>query len=281
MYRNFRSISGYSYSPRQLNELRGLGLKIIPVLDAAGRLTDVLDLTRRTTYLPLTTVLMAGGRGARLRPLTDTIPKPLIVIGDRPILQRNIERLLTFGITDIQISLNYLSEEIKAHVASLDLDNAQVRFIEEDEPLGTIGALSRLQPSDYPHVLVMNADLLTDIDLESFYQEHLDQQADMSVATTPYQVKIPYAVIQTQETRIVDFKEKPTYTYYSNAGIYLIRREALSFIPKAPFDATDLIDALLASGSRVIHFPILGYWMDIGSPEDLERARRDAKYLTH
>jgi NDP-sugar pyrophosphorylase family protein len=150
----------------------------------------------------------------------------------------------------------------------------------ENEPLGTIGSVSLINDFRHENILVMNADLFTNIDLEDFYQDFVDQQADMSIATVPYTVDVPYAVLNLNENNVKGFREKPTYTYHSNAGIYLIKRELLKTIPvQKSYNATDFIQALIDTGKKVVRFPIIGYWIDIGKPEDFQKVQEIAKHI--
>jgi len=146
--------------------------------------------------------------------------------------------------------------------------------------LGTLGSVGQIENFENPHILVMNSDLLTNIDYEDFFRSFIESDADMTIATTPYQVKVPYAVLESKDDRIVSFKEKPTYTYYSNAGIYLFKRKYTELIPKnTHFNATDLIEELISQGKKVTHYPILGYWLDIGKPEDYKKAQEDVSKI--
>lgn len=217
-------------------------------------------------------LIMAGGTGQRLRPLTHHTPKPLLPVGGRPILDHNIALLRAFGIENITVAVRYLKERIIEHIE----EKGGARWIEEEEPMGTIGAARLLLQKDRlrsPNLLVMNADLLTDINIEAMYLRHLETEAWLTMAVAPYSVAVPFAVVDYEGDRVTGLTEKPTYHYYTNAGIYLLRREALEEIPAGEaFDATDLVERLTATGRRVSLFPIEGRWLDIGSPDDYRRA---------
>jgi NDP-sugar pyrophosphorylase family protein len=158
--------------------------------------------------------------------------------------------------------------------------NINISYVWEDNPLGTIGSVSKIQNFQHDYVLISNSDLLTNLDYEHFFLEFLKQDADMGVVTIPYQVSIPYAVLETNNGSIINFKEKPTYTYYSNGGIYLVKRSVLNRIPKDKFfNATDLLEVLILEGKKVFSYPLLGYWLDIGCHEDFEKAQRDIKNI--
>jgi NDP-sugar pyrophosphorylase family protein len=223
---------------------------------------------------------MAGGRGQRLSPLTDTIPKPLLKVGDKSIIQHNIDRLSFFGIDDFWISINYLGEIIKDQIGAGNEKNININYVNEQKPLGTIGAISNIDEFKHEHILITNSDILTNLDYEDFYLQFMNNNADMAVVTIPYEVKVPYAVLETKNSSIISLKEKPTYTYYSNAGIYLIKRDVLKYIPQGEFyNTTDLIETLIAKNKKVFSYPMLGYWLDIGNPEDFLKANNDIKNL--
>lgn len=254
--------------------------RIIPILDKEDRVVNVINFREIKSYLPVDAVIMAGGRGERLRPLTDSIPKPLIPVGDKPILEHNLNRLSLFGIDDFWISLNYLGEKIESFFGSGKERNIDIRYVWENEPLGTIGSVSKIEDFQHDYILVTNSDILTNIDYEHFFLDFINTNADFSVVTIPYRVSIPYAVMETSNGHVLSFKEKPTYTYYSNGGIYLMKRSCLSYIPNNSFyNATDLMEKMISEGKRVVSYPLVGYWLDVGKPEDLEKANNDIKNL--
>ena len=268
------------YTLEQLEDYRRRNLKVIPILNEERKVVDVLNLRIHTTLLPLDAVVMAGGEGKRLRPLTEHTPKPLLKVAGKPIIQHNVDRLMAFGVSKFYITVKYLAEQLVEHFTPQNNGDATFAFVQEDEPLGTIGALSMIADFEHDHVLVMNSDLLTDIDFADLYRTLLHEEGDMIVATAPYEVNVPYGVIETDGARISGLKEKPVYTYYSNAGIYILKRAALDLLPRGKhFNATDLIEALIADGRRVLHYPILGYWLDIGGHEAYEKAQRDVHHL--
>ena len=269
-----------NYSLSEIIELREQNFKVLPVLDNDGRIINVINFRFQKSYLPLDTLVMAGGRGSRLRPLTDTIPKPLLKVGDKSIIDHNIDRLRAFGIDDFYISVRYLGEQLEEHYNTKVLSGTQVYFVWEEKPLGTLGAASLIKDFHHDYVLITNSDILTDLDYEDFFLDFMEKEADMAVATIPYQVNIPYAVIETINHSVVSFKEKPTYTYYSNGGIYIVKTEILKKIPKNTFyNAMDLMESVIEEGGKLISYPIRQYWLDVGKPEDFEKAQTDIKYL--
>lgn len=268
-----------------ISKARGLDITLLPVVDADGAVISMVDLRRQRGLVPADGVLMAGGIGERLRPLTQNTPKPLLPVGGRPLIDLNVELMSDFGIRNIFVTVNYLKEQIMSHFQTHSnggeeegsheafQDKARVECIAEPRRLGTIGSLSLIENFSSPHVVVMNADLLTDINLEAMYLKHIATEAWLTMAVIPYAVSIPYAIVEHSADRVEGLTEKPTYNYYANAGIYMLRREVAESIPKDTYmDATDLIDSLLREGRRVTQFKIDGRWIDIGSPDDYRHA---------
>jgi dTDP-glucose pyrophosphorylase len=257
-------------------EYRERNYRIIPILDKLDRVVNVINFRELKSYLPLDAVIMAGGRGKRLSPLTDTIPKPLLKLGSKHIIDYNLDRLVLYGIDNFWICLKYLGAQIESWGGTGRGKNITIQYIYEDEPLGTIGAVAQISNFNHDYVLVANSDILTNIDYEHFFLDFLKQNADFSVVTIPYSVDIPYAVLETNNGHVLNFKEKPTYTYYSNGGIYLMKKEMVSFIPDHKhYNATDLMENLLKAGKKVISYPLAGYWLDIGRHEDYLKAQKD------
>ena len=281
MHRNFSSFRRGEISIERVVEFRDRGICIVPMLDEDGHLEKLVNLARLKSLLPITAVVMAGGRGRRLRPLTSNCPKPMLPVGERPILEVNIRRLVAFGIEDIYISVNYLREQITEYFGDGSAFGCRIQYITEDEPRGTMGALS-LVPSTLStsDVLLMNADLLSDIDLEAFYLHHRKTKSQLTVASVPHNVEIPYAILEHDGNTVLQFSEKPTYTYLANAGFYLFRKELLKLVPGDQFyDATDFMSDVLSRDLPMSTFRILGYWNDVGSLNDYDKAQRDVLNL--
>jgi len=261
-------------------QYRDNNFRILPVVDAEKRVIDIVNFRTKRSYLPIDVVIMAGGRGERLRPLTDTLPKPMLMVGNKPILEHNIDRFSLYGVQNIWISVKYLGDKIQDYFGDGSGKSLSIKYIWEDEPLGTIGALSLVQDFQHDYVLVANSDLLTNIDYEQFFTEFIQSDADFAVVTIPYTVNIPYAILETVEGKVKDFKEKPSYTYYANGGIYLMKKEILKYIPKSQFfNTTDLMEILIEKGYHVFSYPLVGYWLDIGKHEDFNRAQEDVKHI--
>lgn len=257
-------------------EYREGNFRIIPVVDENHKVVNVINFRKIRSYLPIDAVIMAGGKGHRLKPLTNTIPKPLLKVGDKAIMEHNLDRLALFGIDDFWISVKYLGEQIEEYFGNGENRNLQIEYIWEDEPLGTVGAVSKIANFEHDYVLITNSDILTNLDYEHFFKDFLNKDSDFAVVTIPYQVNIPYAVLETSDGRVKSLKEKPTYTYYSNGGIYLMKRQVLKYIPKSShYNTTDLMECLLEKGYKVTSYPLSGYWLDIGKHDDFEKAQKD------
>lgn len=265
---------------QKIIEYRDEELRIIPVIDETHRVVNVINFRNTKSYLPVDAVIMAGGRGQRLAPLTDTTPKPLLKVGDKSIMEHNLNRLALFGIDDFWVTVKYLGEQIEEYFGSGKEKNINIKYIWENDALGTIGAVSKINNLKHDYILVTNSDLLTNLDYEDFFQEFLKQDADLAVLTIPYKVSIPYAVLETKDGEVKSFKEKPTYTYYSNGGIYLMKKKMINFIPQNTFyNATDLMEEIIKNNLKVISYPLSGYWLDVGKHEDFEKAQSDIKHI--
>jgi len=254
-------------------------MKLVPVLDSERHIVDIIDLDRFKTRLPVDAVLMAGGKGERLRPLTEKTPKPLLPVGEKAIIDHNVDRIITYGIQHINVTVNYLKEQIESHYQA-PRQGIQVHTIREPQFLGTIGSIKYVPKFYNDTVLLMNSDLFTNIDYEDFFLHFQQHEAEMSVAAVPYNVSIPYGVLDLDGRNIKGLLEKPKYNYYANAGIYLIKRSALDEIPDNTFfNATDLIEKLIGEGKKVIRYPLNGTWIDIGNPQEYQRAKDLVKHL--
>lgn len=263
----------------QLAKYKQNDLTLLPILNEDKTLHSFIDLKKQQAKLPLECMIMAGGRGKRLSPLTDTVPKPMLKIGGKPIIEHNIDRLISFGIQKIYISVKYLGEQIVEYFGDGSSKGITIEYIWEDEPLGTAGALGLVKNFATDNVLLMNSDLLTSVNFESLYLKLIDEKADMAVASTEYKVDVPYAIFDTDGSQVKAFKEKPSYHYQSNAGIYILNKNLITNIPKNTFyDITDLMENLIAKGGKLVYDPIIGYWIDIGSPADYQQAQEFIKH---
>ncbi len=272
MHRDFRALRPGDDAFILLPRLRKQGIILVPVLDEKGCIKDIIDLRTARTRLPVDAVLMAGGRGERLRPLTLETPKPLLKVGGKPIIDYNIEELAVCGIENIFVTVNYLRTQIEEHFA-LPVAGVHVRCVAEPARLGTIGSLALIKDFVHNDVLVMNSDLLTTLDFEKMFIHHRNSGAMLTVAAIPYTVSVPYAIMQTEGDRVTGLAEKPTFNYFANAGVYMMQRKCISRItPGVALDAPDFIEMLIADGAKVAYFPVEGTWIDIGSPDDFRYA---------
>jgi dTDP-glucose pyrophosphorylase len=273
---NPKFIQQGKYNLKEIIALREKNFKVLPVINLDKQVINVVNFKHQKSYLPVDALIMAGGRGERLKPLTDDTPKPLLKVGNKPIIEHNIDRLNAFGIDDIWISVRYLGQQLVDYFKEGKEKGVRIDYIWEQDALGTAGALSLVDGFIHDHVLMMNSDLLTNIDFEAMFIYMEEQEADFVVACVPYQVNIPYAVMETENNIVKGFKEKPTYTHYSNAGIYLMKKSIIDFVPKKQtYNATDLMEDLIKADKKVVAYPLLGYWLDIGKHEDYSKAQID------
>lgn len=264
---------------QELKHQKELHMKLVPVLDSDNHIVDIINLEQYKTKLPIDAVLMAGGKGERLRPLTEKTPKPLLLVGGKSIIDHNIDRLISYGVEHISVTVNYLREQLEEHYATPH-NGIQVNCVREPKYLGTIGSIKFVETIYNDTVLVMNSDLFTNINYEDFYLHFKEHDTDMSVAAVPYTVSVPYGIFDLEGRDIQGLIEKPTYNYYANAGIYLIKRSALDEIPEDTFfNATDLIEKLISENKKVIRFPLNGTWIDIGNPQEYQKANELVKHL--
>jgi len=279
MYKEYRYIDASDINIEKIKNFRLANIALLPCLDSENRIVRVYDLKKRLGILPIDAVLMAGGKGERLRPLTEKIPKPLLKVGTKSIIDYNIDRLISYGIDNISVTVNYLKEQIEAHFENTR-EGIRIKCVREPQFYGTIGSVKYVDSFKNDTVLVMNSDLFTNINYEDFYLDFLSNDADMSVAAVPYSVNVPYGIFELNGSEIFGVKEKPTYNYYANAGIYMIKRNLLEHIPVETFyNATDFMEAIIAQGKKVIRFPLTGYWIDIGKHEDYKKAQELVKHM--
>lgn len=280
MHRNFNYMKVEDIcNVKKLKRQKELRMKLVPILDQEMHIVEIINLEKYRSRLPIDAVLMAGGKGERLRPLTEKMPKPLLPVGGKAIIDHNIDRLISYGIQHINVTVNYLKEQIEEHYAK-PYNGVSIKTVREPKYLGTIGSVKFVERFYNETVLVMNSDLFTNIDYEDFFLHFQQHNADMSVAAIPYNVSIPYGILDLDGRNIQGLLEKPNYTYYANAGIYLIRRKVLDEIPDDTFfNATDLVAKLIDVGQRVIRYPLNGTWIDIGNPQEYQKANDLIKHL--
>ena len=257
-----------------LNYFRKKNLKIVPIIDANSRLINIIDLNKTQSVIPVTAIIMAGGRGKRLSPLTDDTPKPLLKVADVYLIEHVILHLIKFGIKEIIISINYLGDKIKDEIGNGEKYGISISYINEEYSMGTAGSISLIDEFNSNSYLITNADVLTDIDFEKMYKSHLENNSDLTVASNEYQVNIPFAVFEMDNNRVISSVEKPVKSYKTNAGIYLVKANQIKKIPNKFYNMTDLIDDVIDENGIITTFDIKGYWIDIGRPDDFEKANK-------
>lgn len=274
MHQNFNFLrKGVDDDVQHLHEQKAKKMKLVPVLDEDNHIVEIINLEKYITRLPIDAVLMAGGKGERLRPLTEKTPKPLLEVGGKCIIDHNVDRLISYGVQHVNVTVNYLGEQLEEHFAT-PRDGVQVRTFREPKFLGTIGSIKFVDTFYNDTILVMNSDLFTNINYEDFFLHFQMHDAEMSVAAVPYNISIELGILDLNGRNIKGLIEKPKYNYYANAGIYLIKKRALAEIPEDTFfHATHLVEKLIVQGKKVIRYPLNGTWIDIGTPQEYAKAK--------
>lgn len=271
----------FAYENNTRNEcmdiLKKYNLKQLPIVNKEKQLVNVIfKEIRNLKEENNSVILMVGGLGARLRPLTDKIPKPMLKVGDKPILEIIIEGFKQYGYTNFILSVNYKKEMIQNYFQSGEAFGVNITYIEETKRMGTAGALSMLPERPTKPVFVMNGDLLTQVNFDQLMQFHKEQQAVATMCVREYEYQIPYGVIKTEGANLVSIHEKPIHKNFVNAGIYVLNPEAFNYIPKdVYFDMPTLFETIIADNKAATIFPIREYWLDIGRLDDFEKANLD------
>ena len=247
----------------------------LPLVDGEGRIVDFLlrkDLLPQAQH-DLQAVIMAGGYGKRLLPLTEKVPKPMLPVGERPLLELIIQQLRRAGIHDVNLTTHYLPDSISGHFGNGEHFGVRLNYSREENPLGTAGGL-RLMPRPQGPILVINGDILTGVPFQQMLQYHRSHRAMLTVGVRKYDLQVPFGVVDCDDVRITKIEEKPCHSYFINAGTYLLEPSAWDRITEgAKFDMTDLIRVLLEAGETVVGFPIMEYWIDVGRHEDYAKAQ--------
>lgn len=252
-------------------------LRHLPILDENNQIVGLYYLKSEVTPRRKNpVVLMLGGLGMRLRPLTETVPKPMLPVGNQPILETIVKHIAEQGFTEFYFCINYLGDKIRQYFGDGKQWGIKITYIEETKPMGTAGALSLLSiDSDLP-LIVMNGDLLTKVDFRSLLDFHDEHQNCVTTCVREYSHQVPYGVIEMEGPYINQMVEKPIYRYFVNAGIYCLSPKVLTKIPHNHFyDMPTLVDALIDDKQKTGGFPLTEYWMDIGHIPDYEQAQAD------
>ncbi len=251
----------------------------LPVVNAQNHVVKFLlrkDLMTEGR-MDLSAVIMAGGYGKRLLPLTESVPKPMLPVGDRPLLEHVIEQLRRSGVTEVNMTTHYLPESISNHFGDGNGFGVRLNYLQEESPKGTAGGL-KLMKRPGGSFLVVNGDILTGVPFQEMLMYHRRHRAEITVGVRRYEMQVPFGVVQCEDVKITSLQEKPSLSFFVNAGIYLLEPSAYDSIPEEErFDMTDLIKALLAEGRTVVGFPIMEYWIDVGRPEDYMKVQEYAK----
>jgi dTDP-glucose pyrophosphorylase len=253
-------------------------IRQLPLLNKRGAVVDIVIWSdfQRLAEQPFRALVMAGGKGARLRPLTDSMPKPMLPVGGRPVLERIVEQLRGVGVRRIHVATHYQADKIVEHFGDGESFGVDIQYVKEETPLGTGGALGLMDTPDEP-VLVINGDILTQVDFRSMFAFHQDQRAEMTVAVRRYDMQVPYGVVECDGVNIRALREKPQLSFFVNAGIYLLEPSVFALVqPQERMDITDLVSRLMAAGRPVVSYPICEYWLDMGQHQDYQKAQEDA-----
>jgi len=247
----------------------------IPIVDKQGKLIDVKEVDELIKPKNKTNkvVLMVGGLGTRLRPLTEDIPKPMLQVGNRPILETIIANFKKHGFTNIILSVNYKSEIIKEYFKDGSNFGVNIEYIDENKRMGTAGALSLIKNKLTEPFFVMNGDLLTNVNFDSLLEFHISSNATATMCVREYDFQVPYGVVNIENSNITTIVEKPIHKFFVSAGIYMLNPECIDLIPKDEFyDMPTLFQKLIDTNDNVISFPLREYWLDIGRIEEYEKA---------
>ena len=258
----------------------------IPIVDDDGQVVDLAVRDELEPGCPKLShaIIVAGGRGQRLRPLTDETPKPMLPIDGTPMIEHIVARLRESGIGSIRISVGYKCDHIMNYFEDGSKFGVNISYIHEDKPLGTAGFLNNTDIS--APTLVINGDVITDINVQLFYAYHRRNSAQMTVAVRPYTIQVPYGVLHMRGVspfgpsfkcmEVVSLEEKPTLTYFVNAGIYVLEPDVITYVPSGEFfNMTDLIEGMVRDHKRVASFPLYAYWRDVGTLEDYRQVPED------
>jgi dTDP-glucose pyrophosphorylase len=257
-----------------------LGRRIyhIPILDKEGRFVGIEDIEAliRSSTKTNRVVLMVGGLGSRLRPLTEDTPKPMLKVGNKPILETIISNFKNYGFVNIILSVNYKGEQVEEYFGDGSGFGVSIEYIYENKRMGTAGALSLMREKLTEPFFVMNGDLLTNVNFEHFLNFHMENKSVATMAVREYEHQVPFGVVNQKDGEILSIVEKPTERYYVNAGIYLLNPEVLEYVPDGVFfDMPTLFEGLIEHHKKPLSFPVHEYWLDIGQMHQLKQARRE------
>jgi dTDP-glucose pyrophosphorylase len=272
----FISVGQESLTSERNAKIATHGISYLPVLDAEGRVLALHSGLKSTEsdLMPNTVVIMAGGLGMRLRPMTETVPKPMLPLAGKPMLQHVVESLRSEGFLDIVLSINYLGHKIRQHFGDGSALGVNISYVAEEKPLGTGGALSLLNRDFDEPLVVMNGDVLMAAKVSDLVRYHVHNGAEVTVGVKILETQIPFGVISLEGARIMGVEEKPTYSDYVNAGVYVVNPAVLAEIPKGErFDMPNILSSRIGT-AKALAFPLHESWIDIGRPVDFDRAEQ-------
>ena len=254
----------------------------IPVVDKEGKVVKIilLDEILKPKEYPNKIVLMVGGLGSRLRPLTEDIPKPMLSVGGKPILQTIIEQFRNYGFKNFILCVNYKADIIKNYFQDGNKFGVNIEYVIENKRMGTAGALSLLKEKPKESFFVMNGDILTNVNFENMLEYHISHNSTATMAVREYDFQVPFGVVNMEDNEIKAIEEKPVYKFFVSAGIYVLNPECVDYIPKDEFyDMPTLFEDLIKNHKKTYSFPIREYWMDIGRLEEYEKAQIEYKRI--
>ncbi|MDS1369868.1 nucleotidyltransferase family protein [Aliarcobacter butzleri] len=250
----------------------------IPIVDEKGRILGIQEIEELIKPKNKTNkvILMVGGLGTRLRPLTETTPKPMLKVGNKPILQTIVEKFAEYGYTNIIMCVNYKSHMIQDYFGDGKEFGVNIQYVLENQRMGTAGALSLLKEKPTEPFFVMNGDLLTNVNFEHLHNYHLSTNSIGTMCVREYDFQVPYGVVNIKDSKIISIEEKPTYKFFVSAGIYMLSSEVLEYIPENQFyDMPTLFEKIISKGKNTISFPLREYWLDIGRIEEYKKANEE------
>lgn len=279
MVTNPLSVVGQRHRSELLKLMQEKSILSLPVLDEQGRVIglETWDKLCQKAHYENPVFIMAGGFGTRLKPLTDTCPKPMLKVGDKPILETLLNQFVKEGFRNIYISTHYMPEQITDYFGDGSVWGASIKYVHEEIPLGTGGALGLL-PDDMPNlpIIMINGDVLTTVNFQHLLDFHMDNSSDVTMCVSEYDYQIPYGVINGDGNKITSMIEKPVHHFFVNAGIYVVSPSIIKSVVKGQrIDMPTLIDSHMQDSKKVLMFPIYEYWLDIGRIEDFNRAQSE------
>lgn len=257
-------------------------IRQLPILDKEKRLVEVCFLDDLISYDKKDNFvfILAGGMGTRLKPLTDNIPKPMLNVGSKPILEHIIESFKEFGYYKFIISLNYMGQIIEDYFGDGSKFDVSITYVKEKNKLGTAGSIKLAKDILNKPFIVINGDILTKMDFDDFLNCHIENKFDITVGVRNYEIKVPYGIMITEDKLIKSLQEKPTYSFYINSGVYVVNPELINYIPSdEQYNMTDLINNVIDNENKPGTYPITEYWADIGQLDDYRKANEDIKKI--